>query len=235
MKMILATLAVLVALVGAGLYWLTHNINGLAKSAIENYGSAMTLAKVKVGDIKIAATDGRGTISNLLIGNPAGFKTPMAMKLGRLDVDVDLATVASDVIHIRRIAIIAPDITYEKGDSQTNFDAIQKNIETYIGPDKKSEKKSGKKLIVDELTIRDAKVEVSASFMSGKTVTVPLPDIVMKDVGKTQGGITPGELGQKVAGVIKAKLTGEVHFDKLLKSTGEVLNKTGAAIKGLFK
>lgn len=236
MKIFLAILLLLVGLVAAGLYWLSGNINGLARDAIENYGSAMTQAKVKVGSIKIAATDGQGTISNLVIGNPKGYQTPHAMKLGRLDIDVDLTTVASDVIHIRRIAIVAPDVIYEKGDVLTNFDAIQKNIDSYLGPsDKGSEKQGGRKLIVDELTIRDAKAEASAAFMGGKTVTVPLPDITMKDIGKAQGGITPGELGQKVAAAIKGKLTGAVSFDKLMKSTGEVLNKTGKAIKGLFK
>jgi hypothetical protein len=235
-KKVAITLAVLIALVGVGLYWLSHNINGLVKNSIEDYGSAMTQAKVKVGAVQIAAKDGRGSISHLLIGNPAGFKTPMAMKFGRLDIDVDLASVTRDVIHVRRIAIIAPDIIYEKGDSQTNFDAIQKNIDAYLGADApKTEKKSGKKLIVDELTLRDAKVEVSAALMNGKTVTVPLPDITLRDIGRTQGGVTPGELGQQVAGAIKARLTGAVSLDHLMKSTGDAISKTGTAIKKLFK
>jgi hypothetical protein len=233
MKKLVAVLLVLAAIIGAAVFWLSGNIDGLIKTAVGDYGSAMTQAKVSVDAVKIAPADGKGTISNLSIGNPAGFKTAYAIKVGQIDVDIDIASVAKDVILIRRIAINAPDVIYEKGDAMTNFDAIQKNIASYLGPT--DSKKEGKKLIVEELTIRDAKAQASAAFMNGKTVSVPLPDITLKNLGKAKGGITPGELGQEVAGALKAKLTGAVSFDRLIKSTGEALDKAGAAVKGLFK
>lgn len=233
MKKLVAVLLVLAAIAGAAVFWLSGNIDGLLKSAIAGYGSAMTLAKVSVDAVKIAPADGKGTISNLLIGNPAGFKTAHAIKVGRIDVDLDIATVTGDVIVIRRIAINAPDVIYEKGEAMTNFDAIQKNIAGYLGP--AGSGKEGKKLIVEELTIRDARAQASAAFMSGKTVSVPLPDITLRNLGKAKGGITPGELGQELAGALKAKLTGAVSFDRLMKSTGAALDKAGATVKGLFK
>lgn len=233
MKKIVAVLLVLAAVIGGGLFWLTANIDGLVKNGIENYGSAMTQAKVGVGAVKIAPADGKGTISNLFVGNPAGFKTGHALKVGRIDIDIDLGSVAKDVVVIRRIAVLAPDVIYEKGDAITNFDTIQKNIAAYLGPT--DDKKGGKKLIVELLTIRDAKAEASAAFMNGKTVSVPLPDITLKNIGRAKGGITPGELGQEVAGALKARLTGAVSFDRLMKSAGDAVGKAGSAIKGLFK
>lgn len=77
--------------------------------------------------------------------------------------------------------------------------------------------------------------QASAAFMNGKTVSVPLPDITMKNIGRAKGGITPGELGREVAGALKAKLSGAVSFDRLMKSGGAALDKAGSAIKGLFK
>jgi hypothetical protein len=38
-----------------------------------------------------------------------------------------------------------------------------------------------------------------------------------------------------VAGALKARLTGAVSFDRLMKSAGDALGKAGSAIKGLFK
>lgn len=233
MKKIAAVLLILVAVVGGALFWLSGNIDGLIKDAIENYGGAMTQAKVSVGAVKIVPVDGKGTISNLVIGNPAGFKTAHALKVARIDIDIDIASVTRDVILIRRIAVVAPDVIYEKGEAMTNFDAIQKNIAAYLGP--AGGKKDGRKLIVEQLSIRDAKAQASAAFMNGKTVSVPLPDITMKDLGRAKGGITAGELGQEVAGALKAKLTDAVSFDRLLKSAGDALDKAGSAIKGLFK
>lgn len=233
MKKLAAVLLLLVAIAAAALFWLSGSIDGLIKDAIASYGSAMTQARVDVDAVKIAPADGKGGISNLSIGNPAGFKTAHAMKVAQIDVELDLASVAKDVVVIRRIAIKAPDVIYEKGEAMTNFDAIQKNIASYLGP--AAGKKDGKKLIVEELTIRDARAQASAAFMNGKTVNVPLPDITLRNLGKAKGGITPGELGQEVAGALKAKLSGAVSFDRLMKSGGEAFDKAGAAIKGLFK
>ena len=233
MKKLAIALLVLAAIAGAGVFWLSGNLDGLIKNAISSYGSAMTQATFSVGAVKITPADGKGTISDLLIGNPPGFKTTHALKVGRIDIEIDIASVPKDVIVIRRIAIHAPDVIYEKGDAMTNFDAIQKNIASYVGPS--DSKKDGKKLIVEELTIRDAKAQASAAFLAGKTVSVPLPDITLKNLGKAKGGMTPGELGQEVTGALKAKLTGAVSFDRLMKSTGEVLESAGSKVKGLFK
>lgn len=233
MKKIAVALLAVVAIFGGALFWFSGNIDGLIKDALQDYGSAMTQAKVSVGAVSIAPADGKGTISDLTIGNPAGFRTAHALKVGRIDIDVDLTSVARDVIVIRRIAVVAPDVIYEKGDAMTNFDAIQKNIAAYLGPAR--DKQAGKKLIVEQFTMRNAKAEASAAFMGGKTVGVSLPDITLKDIGRAKGGVTAGELGQEVAGAVKAKLAATVSFDRLMRSTGEVLDKAGSAIKGLFK
>ena len=214
MKKLSAAVLVLVAIAGAGLFWLSGSLDGLIKSAVASYGNAMTKAEVNVGAVKIAPADGKGTISDLLIGNPPGFKTAHAMKVGRIDLEVDLTSIPKDVIVVRRIA-------------------IQKNIASYLGPS--DSKKDGKKLIVEELTIRDARAQASAAFLNGKTISIPLPDITLKNLGKAKGGISPGELGQEVAGALKAKLTGAVSFDRLMKSTGEVLESAGGKLKGLLK
>ncbi len=233
MKKLVAAIVVLAAIVGGATYWLSGNLDGLVRDAIGRYGTAMAGARVSVDSVQIAVADGKGSLGNLVVGNPAGFKTPHALKVGRVEIEIDPSSLASDVVVIRRIAVLAPDVIYEKGEAMTNFDALQKNIAAYLGP---SESKApGKKLIVEELTVRDAKAQASAAFMNGKTVAVPLPDIALHNLGKAKGGITPGELGQEITSALKAKLATAVSFDRLLKSGGEALDKAGAKIKGLFK
>lgn len=235
MKKLAISLLVIIAIIGAAVFWLSGNLDGLIKDAIAKYGSAMTQAKVSVDEVKIAPVDGKGTLGNLGIGNPAGFKTRHAMKVGRIDVDIDIASVTRDVILVRRIAIVAPDINYEMGSATTNFDAILKNIAAYLGPAGSKQEKAGTKLIVEELTIRQAKAQASAALLGDKTVSVVLPDIVLKNLGKARGGITPGELGHEVARALTAKLVNAVNFDRLLKSTDGAAGKAGSAIKGLFR
>lgn len=232
-----AVILVLAALVGLALYWLSHNLDSLAKNAIQDYGSAMAQDKVRVGAVKLSPIDGRGTIRQLTVGNPKGFKTTHALQAAQIDVELDIATVAKDVIVIHRIAIEAPDVIYEKGEGLTNFDAILRNIASYTNASATPAEKNttgSQKLIVDLLTIRGAKAQASAAFMNGKTVVIALPDITLRNIGRDQGGVTPGELGAQVAGALKSRLSGAASFDRVVKSSQGVLDKAGSAIKGLF-
>lgn len=233
MKKLALGLAVVVVAVAGALFWLRGNMDGLVKDAIEKYGSAMTKAKVSVAAVEISPGDGRGVIRGLTVGNPAGFKTDHALKVGTIEVVIDIASVAGDVVTVKKIGVQAPDVIYEKGEGATNFDALAKNVADYAGPAEKK-KDGGKKLIVAELAVTDAKAQASAAFMDGKTVAVPLPDIALRDIGKAKGGVTPGELGQEIVGALKAKLAAAVSFDNLMKSAGKGLEKAGSAIKGLF-
>lgn len=231
----IAFVVLLIILAGA-LFWLHNNMDSLVKNAIEKYGSQMTGAKVQVSSVEIRAAQGTGIVRGLIVGNPSGFKTPYALKVGEIEIDLDVSTVVKPVVLINKIAVASPDVIYEKANGTTNFDAIQKHIANYVGPSggDTGGKGSGKKLIVGRLSIRNAKAQASAGFMKGRTVSVNLPDITLNNIGKAEGGVSPGELGQKIGGALKAKLEAAVSFDALSKSMGNTLEKAGSAIKGLF-
>lgn len=216
----------------AAFFWLRGNLDSLVKDAIEKYGSEMAGVPVRVASVEIKPGNGIGVIRGLSVGNPAGFKTPHALKVGEVQLEIDVNTLVGEVVTIRRIVVVAPDVIYEKGETATNFDAIQKHVAEHSGPSKSSE--GGKKLIVDLFAVRDAKAQASAAFMDGKTVAVSLPDITLHDIGRAKGGITPGELGQEIAKAMKQRLAASISFDQLLKSAGKGLDKATEAVKGLF-
>ena len=60
--------SVLLLTILGGVYWLHSNLDHLVKSGIGSYGSAMTGATMTVERVEIKPTDGRGTLSGLLIG-----------------------------------------------------------------------------------------------------------------------------------------------------------------------
>jgi hypothetical protein len=233
MKNPLRALSVLLLLVIlGGAYWLHGNLDHLVKSGIGRYGSAMTGATMTVERVEIKPTDGRGTLSGLLIGNPAGFKSPYALKVGTVELEVELSSLTQDVVVIKKIAVVSPDVIYEKGDAMTNFDAIQKNIAQYLGLSSNDAK--GKKFIVQEFIISGAKAHATAPFVGDKTITAGLPDLHLRDLGKAKGGLTPGELGQEITNALEQRLMATLSFDRLMKSIGSALENTGNAIKGLF-
>ena len=145
-----------------------------------------------------------------VLGNPKGFNTKSAMKFGEVSVTIDPSTITSDVIVIKEVRITEPEVTYELGSGGSNFDAIKRNVDAYVGgggktPPKKGEKKEagkkGPKLVIENLYITGGKVGVSATFLKGKSVGGTLPDIHLKDIGKekkTEPGATPGEVAKKV-------------------------------------
>jgi hypothetical protein len=232
-RLLLALTTLLLAALAGGAYWLHGNLDRLVHQAVTRYGSEITGAPFSVAAARLEPTNGRGELRGLRIGNPAGFKTPYAIQADHIELELDLSTLASEVVVIRKIAVIAPDVIYEKGERQTNFDALQAQIAKAMG--QSANKGPGKKLIVQELVVRNARAQVSAAFMGGKTVSVALPDLLLRDLGKAEGGLTPAQLGQRIAGAMEKRLTAAVSFDKLLQSVGGALNRAGNALQGVFK
>jgi len=237
MKKLLIVLLILATLFGAAWYWLAGNMDGLIKDTIQSYGSSVTRAKVSVGSVNLSPTDGRGSISRLTIGNPPGFKTDHALKVAKIEIEVDLSTVTQDVVVLRNITLVEPDVIYEKGDKLTNFDALSKHIADAIRSNAAPrDNKPGKKLIVDALTIQNARAQASAFFTSDKTVPLTLPaTITLKNLGRAKGGLTPGELAQEVTSALKSRLGVAAGVEYLAKSSGTAISEVGSKIKGWFK
>ncbi len=260
---------VVVIAIVAVVIFLISSIDSLVKTAVEEFGSKATKTQVTLNEVEIS-TSGKGTLRGFTMGNPAGFKTPSAAKLGEISVDLDVNSITSDTVMIREIVIAGPEITYELASGGSNIDAIQKNVQEFTGggkgdagaakkDDAAAKEEGGTKLIIENLYIRDGKVNVSASFLQGKTMTAPLPAIHLKDIGKDKGGASPGEVVEKImeqvsksAGSAVSSLNlgkamdaakkGAEGAKKMLESGAggatETLEKSGegigGAIKGIF-
>lgn len=223
---------VVIAVIGGFLYF----SGDVIKAAVEKLGPEMTKAKVTLDKADVSLTSGEGSLSGLFVGNPSGFKTDHAFKLGKIAVKVDTGTITSDTVVIKSIVIDAPDVTYELAGGGSNLDAIQKNVNAYTGGGGgggggKSE--GGKKLIIDDLRIQNGKVNVSASFLQGKSLSAPLPTIHMTDIGKKEKGASPGEVVKKIIDSITAAATKAVqplNLDDMAKKAGEALGGATKAI-----
>lgn len=213
---------------------LWSSLDGLVQQAVEKYGSQITQANVTLGEVEISPTSGAGALRRLTVGNPAGFKTPNAFKLGEVKIAVDLKTITDTVLLIKEITIVAPEITYEVAANGSNFDALQRNVESYIaahGGDRESASDDGandddddeKKLIIERLNVRGARVIVSATALDGKTLSANLPAIELRDIGKQAGGAKPGEIVELILAEIKSQIgqsVGSLDPQALLESLG---------------
>ncbi len=229
-----AGLALVVVLLAGAAWWLHGSLDHIVRRAIGHYGSQMTGSRVSVDSVELRTTDGRGVIRGLIVGNPAGFRASHAIKVGVIDLAIDVRTLADPVVVIKRLAIEAPDLIYEKGESQTNFEALQHHIAqtagTTSGGGSGSSSGSGsapRRLIVEELVIRNARAQATAAGLAGQTIATTLPDITLRHVGREQGGVTPAQLGQIVTRALTQRLVASLGFERAFKSLGD-------RVKGLF-
>ena len=78
------------------------------------------------------------------------------------------------------------------------------NIQSVASSGKSNPEQAGSKqaLQVDEFVITGAKLNVTASVIGGKAVTLPLPEIRLANLGQGPEGITAAELSAKVFGEV---------------------------------
>ncbi len=223
-KLLLAVAAVaILAGVGAG-YWFYRSLDQSAKSAIEHFGSAATQTQVRVERVQLSLEDGSGMITGLTVGNPRGFKTAVAVAADAVKIAVDPATIAGDVLVIRSIDVVAPRISYESGEGGSNFDALLKNIGRDAGRPAEAKAK-GRKLIIDRLVIRNATLSYTSAITAGRTLTVPLAEIRLSGIGRSAGGITPGELAMAIVEALLDRIKRALALETIQRGMQGLLGK----------
>lgn len=200
MKKVLIVVCVVVVLAVAGLGWSLFSINGVVKNTVEKVAPLLTQSTVTIKSVSLSPFSGSGTISGLVIGNPSGFKTEHAIAAGKIEMEVDVKSLASDCIVIKKLILEEPDIICETSFTGSNLTQLQTNIQSFTP---KTSQKSSKKVRIDLFAIQKGKIKLGHQLLSGNAVPAPLPDLELKDIGKDVGGIAPenafGEILKSVA------------------------------------
>ncbi len=251
-KWLLIGAVVLVIVIGGAVFFLISSLDSLVVAGVEKFAS-LRRTRVRLKEAKISITSGEGALRGLSVGNTSGFKTEYALRLGEISVSLDTATITQNPVVIKKIVIASPEVIYELGEGGSNIDAIQRNVNAYMAKfksapaeQKKAGAGDGTKPIIENLYIRGGKVNVSAGFLQGKTLGAGLPDIHIKDIGKSQGGASPGEIAEKVISSIRRQTTKAIvplGLDKLagaakagIKGAAEMIEKGAkGALGGLEK
>lgn len=254
MKKILMGLVglVLVAVIGV-VAFLYFNLNGLIKQGVEEFAPRYTKTAVSLGSANVSIFSGEGGLSNLVIGNPQGYKSAQAFSLADVNVAVDTASVTTDTIIIKSVDIVAPAITYEPGGKAgSNLQQLVRNLQQSTkassGGQQAGEGSGGeKKVIIDRLIIREGKVSV-VTPLSKEPLSADLPKIELSDIGRKQGGASSSDVlkqviekvtasASKVANVSLDDLKGKAKAmatEKAQEAVGGLKEKAGDKLKGLF-
>ncbi|MEJ2689048.1 MAG: hypothetical protein P8130_03705 [Deltaproteobacteria bacterium] len=245
MKKVLIGIGVLLVIAAVAITLVVENLGTLIKKGIETAGPAILQAEVKVDKVAISLSSGSGELDGFMVGNPAGFTTPYAFDMDRIKIQLDPKSLTTDTVHIKQILIEGPRINYEGAIGKSNLNQLQANAEAYIakrgGSKEKVAKKGkpGKTVIIDSLKITGGEASLSMNLLQGKKVTVPLPVIEMKDIGKEQETSFAGvlkavlaEVNRSLVPVIQSKLSNLALPGALQQGTSKVQQETQ---KGLDK
>ncbi len=228
---ILGVCVLLVLAAGGALWWLYASRDALIKRAIEHFGPELTGVSVKVKAVKLEPIEGKGAITGLEIGNPPGFASPRSVMLGEIRLAVDPGTLTSGVVHVHEISLEAPSITYERGAQGDNLSAIQKHIESRLPKSKggtvTQDASPPRKFIIDHVRLRNARVNY------GGAVTVAMPDIQLRDLGKKSNGATAAEITREVWGELSRAATSRAPA--ALEGLRDKAKGAADSVRGLLK
>jgi uncharacterized protein involved in outer membrane biogenesis len=210
-------------------------VGPIIKAGVETLGPKITQVSVTLKAVDVSLLTGSATIKGLVVGNPPGFKTPEAIKMGVASISMDPLSVFKEKILIRSIRIEGPEITYDAGLGGNNLNKILANVNAAAkkgepAPSSKSPEgketstKPAPKIQVNEFFLSGAKVHVNLSGLSSNQTTVTLPDIRLKDLGTGSDGITAAELVRLVLSDV-AKKTIEVVANAAVSSNKAVVGK----------
>jgi hypothetical protein len=228
-------------------------LGSVVKAGVEKVGPMVTKVPVKLDGAAVSIFNGKGELKGFEVGNPEGFKTPNAIKVGSVAVSIVPKSVFGDKIVVRSIRVEAPQITYETDLKGNNLSKILENVQSVAGKGNQPADtgKKPKKLQVDEFVITGGKINMAATMLGGNAATLPLPEIRLSNLGEGADGITAAELTEKamsavVAGALKAVAEGGVAFAKegakaatkaatdSVKGVGTEGNKTLQKVGDLF-
>ncbi len=207
-KVLLWVLSVVVVLLVGIVVVVMFHLGGIIKTGVETMGPKYTGSSVTLESAYLRPLSGKAKLKELVVGNPEGFKTPQAIRLGELSVKLDIASLKTDTIIVESILIDGPEITMEGIIGRNNLKAIMENVEAQAPakeegePDPKPEPKpepaaeeetAGKKVVIKDLVVSNGKIGVSGALIAGKQLSIPLPKIHLTGIGEKTAGVTAAE------------------------------------------
>jgi hypothetical protein len=208
-------LVVLLLIVAGVVVW--FYLDTIVKHAVEQQSTNSLNLNTTLDSAKLSLLGGKVNLKNLDIANPQGFAAPHMFELGQLGVEVSYGQLRQDPVRINKILIDKPTFTLENVDGKMNFKAAMDQMpKSEPSPNDPNAGSGGgaKKVIIDELTINDATVDVHLGKLPGlgelKPIKVTVPSLTLKNIGNSdnsQNGAAIKDVVMQIATALSAKVT----------------------------
>lgn len=210
LKKILIGFGLVIVLAVGGVFFLISNLDGIVRTAIENYGSQAVGSQVSVGGVDIRLREGAVTISDFSIANPEGFSDNNLLSFSELSVALDLSNISQESVGIVQISSTDPFVSYERANGTSNLDVISQRLSGDASEEPEAAgAESEMQLVIDDVRIRNIQASVSDSRLP-RAVNISLGDIELQGLSGT-----PAEISRQILRPVMNQLAG---------SAGQALN-----------
>jgi len=197
MKKSLIFITLLILLIAGGAWYMLSGAGSFIKAQIEQQGSKFLGTQVSVFNVDLALSEGRLTISDLDVENPAGFSREDAFSVG--SITLDLGEVLGEPYTVQTVSINAPEVLYEVDSSgQGNLIVLKNNVSANLP---KTESKPAAKeeganplVIVENVTVSDVRLKLNFEQLSTgdlkidkKSYEITLPTFNAGPIGQPNG------------------------------------------------
>ena len=232
MKRLLITAGIVATAAVFAVFIVITRLDSLITKAINTYGPGITGTDVRIDDVRVSFLSGEATVTNFLLGNPKGYRSAHAATAAAIAVDLDIGSLLTDTVVVKRIEVIRPDIIYEKRGGTDNFKAIarhaeQKAKEKGLVSAEAAESKPEKKLIIREFIVKGGRVTLYTPDLPSGAASAAIPDMHLRNVGGN--GAEPTAVFGRILASLHDRLTMPIVADSLNRS---LLEARRAAEKG---
>lgn len=251
MKKLLIILGSLLAVVLIGAFIASFFLGSIVTKGVNRFGPGITGTTVALDTSSISPLSGTGTLHQLTVGNPPGWRSEKAFSFDKVHLDLEPRSLLGDHVIVNEMVIEGPEFVYETKIITSNLREILNNIEKSIGgggAGKPSDQpqpttKEGKPLKFTVKNFRLENARVTIGFGSN-VLTAQMPALILSDLGTKEGGLTASELATQVIRRILADITGTVAAAALksgaasgaagVDAATEAAKQAGDSLKKIF-
>lgn len=232
-------------------YWISPVACSVSKAVVPQItGTGFAMEKCSVNP-----WNGTVRISGVRLDNPEGYGSSPAFAVRNLSLDVSLAALLDDTIHVKDLLIEDPFVSYFPHNGTNNFDLIAANAKNSLDRDDDEapvspkpgtaakeaedvteeidEETSEMRFIIDRARITGTKVKILKSDL---LPPLPVMDLELKDIGKKSGGASFAEivkaLSDAVAKGMSSAKDGAGALGALLGDGAKSLSATATDVSG---
>lgn len=229
MKKVFIGLALVVVVIGGGVFFVLSNLDDLVKTAIETYGTDAVGSEVTVGSVEINLTEGSAAIYDFSVANPDGFSDQTMMSFAEVSVAIDTATIGDPLIVINNIVAREPYVLYESANDTTNVDAVSARFASDSDEEAINEEAADESSL--ELMIVSILIEDIEAQMAGEGVpdlTINLGDINLQNL---QG--SPKEIASQIMGPVTRQISANAAGALLEATATMITDGLEGAVEGI--